>query len=327
MPMLIVGTIVAGAVIVVVLFGGPAAPQQQSIDRLMQALEAGSGEKSAGILLPREKELWQTALELSERLRNKSTELTSEELETVSARLAEMVGAEIDRVDQITAFGDDLATQRVLRSGRFEFLIRALARTERPVAVSALIDLIQRGREPYGSVAIEELGNLHELPESKAAVVPITAAVRETDRPETLLVACTALSVLATKGDPEVVEALSSIRLSHDGEVSWSAALALARLGSNSGKLTLLDMLDRSFWETGERYRIVDESGQVRRYPMPPNRVDAFLIASIDAASQLPDEDLWEAIEALESDGSHAVRGAAAKAVAERGGVADSNRP
>ena len=67
-PLLIIGVVVAGAVVVVLLFGGPALPQKRTVESLIQSLESNSGDRSAGLLLPREKELWQTALELSERL-------------------------------------------------------------------------------------------------------------------------------------------------------------------------------------------------------------------------------------------------------------------
>lgn len=322
-PLLIVSVIVGGAVAVVLLFGGPAAPQRQSIESLMQALEASGGEKSAGVLLPREKELWQTALELSERLKKKSAELTPAEVDAVAVRLADMTRSEIARLDQVTAFGDERAKQQALRSSRFEFIIRALARTETPLAVEALIEVVQRGQEPYSTVAIQGLANLRGLAISHQAIPPILATMRRSVRPETLLVATTALSVLATPGDREVTEALAGVRLAHDGEVAWAAALALARLGDASGKSTLLDMLDRHFWESGDRYEVVDENGQVLRYRMPAERVDDLLVASIDAGSNLQDPDIWAAIESLRADRSKEVQGAAMKALAARGAAKD----
>ena len=317
-PLVIVAAIVGGAVTVVTLFGGPAAPKQQTVDQLLQALEASSGEKSAGILLPREKELWQTALELSERLKNKSAELPEGGAEVAATRLADMVRSEMTRVDQVTVSGDELAKQRALQSARFEFLLRALARTETQVGLSTLIEVVERGQEPYVSVAIQELANLHGLPDSQTAVAPILAVLAKSDRPETLLVASTALSVLASKNDQRVTGVLASVRLANDGEVAWSAALALARLGSDAGKSTLLDMLDRSFWETGERYEVIDEKGNVLRYRMPPERVKALLVASVEAASNLRDPQLWEAIESLKADPSHEVQGAVMRALGAR---------
>lgn len=317
-PLIIIGTIVGGAVVVVLLFGGPASTERRSVEDLLQALESSGGERSAGILLPKEKELWQTALELSERLMKKEVELSAEELHAVAGRLATMVEVDLANLDRITAFGDDLSTQRDLRSSRFDFLLRALARTDLDDAIDPLIDVITSGREPYVAVAMQQLGNLHGLPEVQRAVKPILAVLEKTNRAETQLTGCTVLSVLANRGDPRVENTLSTIRTTHDGEVEWSAALALARLGSASGKSTLLDLLDRKHLESGERYEVKDEAGNVRRYPMPPSRVEDLLIATMDAAANLNDDDLWSMIEGLKSDPSAAVRGRAMELTRKR---------
>jgi HEAT repeat protein len=308
-------------VVVVLLFGGPAAPQQRSVDELLQALEASSGEKSAGVLLPREKELWQMALELSERLRHKEKELAPEEIESLSARLAEMAKVEAAFIDRVTAFGGDVADHLAIRAKRYEFLLRALARTETDTAAAALIDVVKDGREPYAAVAMQELANLHDKVDVQAAAGPMIDALRSAKQPETLLVAATALSVIAEAGDRAAIDALSSLRLANEGEVSWSAALALARLGSEAGKSTFYDLLDRTFWQTGDRYEVQDLSGKMLRYPMPPDRVDAWLIASIKAASNLDDPQVWEMIAALERDPSPSVRGAALEAMKKREAV------
>ena len=317
-PLLIIGTIVGGAVVVVLLFGGPASTEQRSVESLLQALESSGGERSAGVLLPREKELWQTALELSERLAKKEVELSAEELQTVARRLATMVELDLANLDRITAFGDDLSKQRELRSSRFDFLLRALAGTECNDAIDPLIDVVEGGREPYVAVAMQQLGNLHGLPGAKRAVEPILLVLGKTNRAETLLTGCTVLSVLADGDNGRVVDALSAVRLANDGEVEWSAALALARLGSGAGNSTLLDLLDRKHLESGDRYEVRDESGNIRRYPMPPNRIEALLIVTMDAAANLGDNDLWGKIDRLKSDPSPAVRGKAMEVAKQR---------
>lgn len=137
----------------------------------------------------------------------------------------------------------------------------------------------------------------------------------------TRMMACTALSVLAEPGDARVIGALNAARLAEEGEVAWNAALALARLGSDAGTSTLLDMLERSFWESGARYEVKDEKDQTRRYAMPPQRVDAMLIAAMDAASRLESAALWSAIERLAADRSPGVRGKALSLLKRRGEV------
>jgi hypothetical protein len=310
-PLLIIGTIVAGAVLVVLFFGGPAAPQQRTLESLLLTLESNSGERSAGVLLPREKELWQTALELSERLQKKDTELTEGELHLVARRLATMIDAELANIDNITAFDKDLAVQQNLRSSRFDFLMRALARTGCPEAVPALVKVVESKREPYVALAIQQLGNLSSLVSSRESIESILETLSRSTLNETLLTACTTLSVLAPAGDMRVINALTSVLAANDGEVGWAAAIALARLGSTAGKSTLLDLLDRKFLESGEWYRVVDASGTVRTHPLPPERVKALLSAAIDAASCLEDPDLWSMIDRLKSDASPAIKGKA----------------
>ncbi len=314
-PLVIISTIVGGAVLVVLLFGGPAAPSKRSVDALLQALESTSGERSMGILLPREKELWQTALELSVRLENKDKdgELSEADLTSVSDRLGTMVRADLENLHRISSIGDDRAIQRDVRSKRLEFMIRALGRTERPDAIGTLVDIVRAGESPYALVAMQMLADLREHDQAREAVGPMMTLLASANQNETRLVACTALSVLAARGNPAVIDALTSARLTGDGEVGWSASLALARLGSNSGKPTLFDLLDRSFLESGKLYHVRDESGTLHRYQLPPERVEGLMVAAIDAASNLGDADLWETIEGLQSDGSPVVRARASE--------------
>jgi len=317
-PLLIIGTIVGGSVAVVLLFGGTSAPEQRSIQSLVQALKASGGERSAGVLLPREKELWQTALDLSERLKKKKAELSPAELDELATELAGLVRADLSHLDNVTAFDGDLAVQKDVRATRFVFLLRALARTERPEAIETLIEVIRSRNAPFVVVAMQEAANLHEGLDSRRIVPVILEAMIGNDHRESLLVACTALSVLAAPGDLRVIDALSSVRLSQEGEVAWSAALALGRLGSPAGKSTLLDLMDRDFWKSGERYVTTDERGNTLRYPMPPGRVDEIMTAAIEASLNLKDPDLWAVIDRLQSDASLSVRGAAQKAAERR---------
>jgi HEAT repeat protein len=177
---------------------------------------------------------------------------------------------------------------------------------------------VSHNREPYVAAALQELGNLHTLSEARASVSEITKLLPGSTRPETAIVAATALSVLATPGDPEAVTALKTLMFANEGEIAWSAAMALARLGDASGRTILMDMLDRSFWETGERYQTVDGNGTLRSYPMPPQRIDPLLIAAIEAASHVQDKALWDAIETLKSDPIPSVRTKAAEVASRR---------
>ncbi|MCH8251434.1 MAG: hypothetical protein IID36_03170 [Planctomycetes bacterium] len=320
-PLIIIGVIVGGAIIVVALFGAPSAPEGRSIDEVLRALEASTGERSAAVLLPREKELWQAALELTLRLDKKDSELDADELKTVVERLRRLVRDGLANVDRIIEQADAGNRQRALRSARLGFLIRALGKTGDAGAIADLVEIAGHAHDVYRRVAIQQLGDMRETPEARKAVSAIVSTLTDGEprSDETKLVACTALSVLADRGDASATAALTStLRLSGGGEVEWSAALALARLGSSAGKSVLIDLLDRSFWEADGRYVTEDGKGNKLRYSMPAHRVDINLIAAMDAAANLADKDLWDAIDRLKSDPSVAVRGKALARLKDR---------
>lgn len=324
LPLLIIVGIVGGAVLVVFLFGAPASQDSRSVEELLGALEASGGEKRMGMLLPREKELWQTGLELTLRLRQTPEKefgaLSESELKSAASRLGAMVREAISdsgfQEQHVSA--SDSSTARA--PTRLEFLIRSLGLTQQPEAIGPLITVVRSGNDRYGSLAMQQLGNLASLEETRTAIDPMLELLRSSTQPEAKLIACTALSVIAVPGDEHVIEQIKDVRSSSEGEVAWSAALALARLGSAAGKSTLLDLLDRPFWEKGDRYRATDAAGGVVRRPMPPGRIEKLLIAVIEAVSNLDDPDLWEGVERLKSDRSPRVRAAAAEATAGRSG-------
>ncbi len=335
LPLLIIGVIVGSAMIVVLSFGAPAATQQRSLEGLLLALESGSGRKSMGMLFPRDKEHWQAGLELTKRLETKDREFTDADLKSVAVRVGGMVRAELAGIVRLGKAPSTAATHaghQLSRTGatiapgaaragptRLDFLIRALGLTEQPSAVDVLVEVIENAPDHYSAVAMQQLGNLAHLPGASDAVEPILNTLTGASSSETQLVACTVLSVLADASDQRVIDVLAAKRLSTEhGEVAWSAALTLARLGSDEGKSTLMDLLDRSFWEKGGRYRKTDEAGRAFTYEMPANRVDNALMAAIDAASNLHDVDLWKMIERLQSDPSPVVRQKAAETASRR---------
>ena len=320
-PLLIIGTIVGGAVVVVFLFGAPSTPTQHTVGQLLQALESSSGRKTMGMLLPREKELWQTGLELVTRLKKKETEFTEDDLRTVATR----VGAMVEREVRDTVGGSAAAPGRSGASGesrRLEFLILALGLSEQKEAVGPLITALAEGNEEIASLVMMQLGNLSSFAESREAKGLIVDRLGGWKQPETKLVACAALSALAEPQDTDVIDALEDLRLASEGEVEWAAGIALGRLGSPKARLTLQDLLDRSFWEAGERVRLVDDAGHEKQYPMPSWKIEAWLVAAIDAASQSDDADLWKQIDELKSDSSPNVRTRAERACSERIGPA-----
>jgi hypothetical protein len=317
-PLLIIGSIVGAAVLVVALFGAPATPERRSIAELLQSLESSSGERSLGVLLPKEKELWQTALELATRLEKKESEVSPEELKTVADRLGALVVSDLAYVDRMVAQGQEREDQQHIRGRRLEFLIHAVGRTGREEAVEPLLQVIRSGHEPFVATAMIQLAELKDLPGAREGIESIMQTASRAAQIETRLVAYTTLSAMAEPGNRSVIEFLTSALHSAEGETNWSAALALARLGSLAGKNTLMDLLDRRFWESQHRYERKDAAGVVHRYPMPAGRVNEILIAAIEATAQLDDPELWTIIEGLQSDSSLTVRAAATNAVTSR---------
>ena len=314
-PLVIIGSIVGGAVIVVFAFGAPAAQRDRSLDTLLTALEAGTGEKSMGMLLPRDKQHWQTGLELTLRL-SKKDEFTNEQLQEVAQRLAAMIRAELAK--PTPSRGGTNARATSARHQRLGFLIRAVGKTERPEAVEPLLEVLLRSDEPLIVLAMAELGNMAQVAGVQRSVSRIAERVKSFTTPEAQIVGCTVLSVLGEPTDSDVVEVLTSLLRSKEGEVGWSAALALARLGSAAGKSTLIDLLDRSFWESGQRFQTTSDKGVVLRYRMPEERIERHLVTAVEAASRLSDPDVWDMIERLREDPRPRVRSRAKEILASR---------
>ncbi len=315
-PLVIISIIIAGAFVVVMLFGAPSAPAQRSIDDLLTALSSSVGERQMGMLLPHAKEHWQAGLELS--LRLESGEVSDEKLTEVAERLAKALDESFPHVVDLPENEEELEPAQRSERRSVEYLIRALGKTKRSQAIEPLLKVMQAGREPFLTVAIQQFGDLRVVPQSQSAIDPIVLILRSGARPEALISACTVLSLLSSPDNAEVIDELVDVYHRFDGDVSWSAALALARLGSDKGKSSLMDLLDRDFWEADDRLVITDKSGNVHRYPMPSDRIETYLVATMEAVSNLSDLDLWEMVDKLKSDPSPKVSQHAAAMLASR---------
>jgi HEAT repeat protein len=315
-PLIIVSVIVGGAVVVVLLFGSLTSSKDVTVSELLTKLEGSQGHALiAEALLPKEKELWQTAMELSLRIRR--NELTAEEMDEVARRVVVLIRRDMADFEAAALTGADKNADLAAHWDRLRWLLSALAQTGRPEALPVLIEVVGSGRDPYRGAAMEQLAIL-KAPEG---IDPILASFSQDPSPESLMIGCAALSLIATPGDERVIAAIDDVRRRHDGDVAWNAALALARLGSPAGKLTLLDLLDREFWTSGDRYQVRDKDGNVHASPMSEQRVEDYLLEAIAAASRLPDRDLWESIERLKSDASLKVRRVAGEALDQRSGA------
>ncbi len=314
-PLLIICIIVGCAVTVVLLFGSLATDRERSVDDLLTVLETSTGERTAGMLLPKEKELWQVGRELALRLDKKDAELTADELEKVVRRLLGLLSRESARSADLSPMGRK----------RMHYVMEALARTDAPEAVEPLGEMLSDGSAETRRVALVALAELGQRTSIRSAMKPMTAVLRDDSDATVRMIACASLSSVATPADRDVISAMEKAYLSGDRDVTWNAALALARLGNPKGRSLLLDMLDRSYWEKEVRVRIASGSGTTGDYPMPPQAVNRYLVAAVDASASLDDDGVWAGIRQLQSDAAPEVVAEVRKVLSRRA-AASSNK-
>jgi len=296
-PAVLVSMMVIGLVIVVGLFGWSAIGQRPTVSQLLTTLESNPGDKHGGALFPESKEVWLAAQELANRLRDPSKELTPPEIVTASERLEKIYSATAERMTGETKLSDGERQKAV-------FTLLALARLGTPASVRVIQEAATAFDPDFRKAAIRgavEFGSRADA----AALVPAIRGLLNDSGSDVRLMACAALGQIARPGDRESIEALAA-RLRDDREVQWNAALALARLGSSRGKMTLLSMLDRKYWEQGQvEYA---SGGTEVRHPFTPRQIEEYLSAAVDAAARLKDADLDRMIDALARDPSVVVR-------------------
>lgn len=299
-PAIIVSVLLAVSVIVV-LFGASSLTAQRTIGELLDVLESGTGERQyATILLPAEKEYWQAAQELSRRLAKSNKQLAPDELEPAAVRLVAIL-------DRYSPGRDDSNAG----ANAQHFLMMALARLGSASGVETLVEFLSDPDPRTRRVALQSLAEMGKVPAARQA---LSAVLRMLDDPESevRLVACVAVASLADRGDALSIRAVAD-QLESDREMQWNAAMTLARLGSADGKPVLMNLLDRTFW-TGIEVTY-DADGVAVRRPFTEAEISRNLVAAVDAASRIHDEDLNTLIEELRGDESYAVREAAASAL------------
>jgi HEAT repeat protein len=308
-PLLIVLMIVGSSVLVVLLFGWISTSQQESVDKLVARIEAGSGDKVFGVaLLPRDKEVWQAAMELARRL-------DADHPQSVPvpqrAEIARRLGTILEQ-----ARG---AEQHEIGREMQQFLLTALGNLGQAGTIDVLEKYATDQKQPV-SVRRHAIGALVLMRGEPAARESIPALIPLMDSPEPVLriAATVAVGALAPPHDPVAIAALTRAYRSSDREVAWNAALALARLGSDAALPLLQDMLTRRHWETQK----VEIPGAARpgepERRLSPAQVESYLLLSIDAAAALGDPKLKPHIHKLQDDPSLQVRDRARKALQNR---------
>ncbi len=310
-PAIIVCVLLAVAV-VVVMFGTTAGDKPEKTENLLAIIEQDTGDRTMGtMLMPRAKESWQAAQELAHRFQEKDKFLKPDEIEAVAQRIIRLLekfppGQDNDEVGPLKQY----------------FLMKSLARLETASGVEPLVKLLNDPNGRTRQIALQSLAEMRRTPEARRALERVILCLKDRQR-EVQIVACAAVVNLADRGDPTAIKAIAPL-LDGDREVQWNAATALARLGDGRGRLVLMNMLDRGYWE-GLDLEYVEKGSTVRR-KLGGKEVDENLRSAIGAAAVLKDPQLDPLIAKLADDKSLLVRDAAraARGVERSGSAKDA---
>ncbi len=303
-PALVV-CVMLGVAVVVVLFGASPMDKPQSIEQLLTTIESDSGERNAAgmVLLPAAKESWQAAQSLARQLEkiDDDPDMTPARREELSDRIVGILEATMK----------SSAPADVVRM-KSNFLSMALALLEAPSGVEWLVSRLSSDDADARRVALQALARMKEAPEARLALPRIYPLLRDPSR-EVQIVACLTVASLADPGDALAVRELAQTEAPHV-ELQWNKTMALTRLGSPRGKMMLLNMLDRGYWES---YRLdyVEDGVQVQRQ-FTEAEVSARLAAAAEVSAHLNDSEIQSVLAKLrDADPSHEVRNAAQQAL------------
>lgn len=307
-PALVV-CLMLGAAVVVVMFGASSMDKPATVDELFAAIERDSGQRQAGMLLPSAKESWQAAQELAYRFerRDEAFFKTEEDINNAALRMIALLRAPALRPR--TDIDDAEAQQGRVR---LHFMMIALARLHSPLAVEPMIEFLGNEHPTTRRVALQCLAEMGAMPEARSALSNVYRALDDRDV-SVRMVACLTVASIARPGDATAIREVSRL-LDGDREVQWNAAAALARMGSDRGRLVLMNMLDRDFWRDLELDYEEQGVRVVRR--LTDVEVSGRLCAALSSAQYLSDAELRSMIKKLrDADASIEVREAARRAL------------
>lgn len=298
----IVVCLMLGAAVLVVMFGTSSIDQPATVSELMRVIEADSGDREGLMLLPAAKESWQAAQELANRFERRDFK---DEAEADSA--ADRV---IAALKSFSVVAPAMVVTDKERKGekRDHFLILALARLQTPKAVPTIVELLRHPNATTRRVALQAMSMMETLEAARSSIDHVYPLLRDPDI-AVRIVACLTVASLADRGAERPIREVASL-LEGDIEEQWNAAVALAKLGSPRGKLILMNMLDRGFWERLD-LDYVEDGGRVLRR-LSASEVNDRLCAAILSASYLEDSELQSLIQKLrDQDSAIQVREAA----------------
>jgi len=186
-----------------------------------------------------------------------------------------------------TAGGDPRAVEA--STALRQFLVIALARLKVPEAIEPIAGLLDEEDSDLRRIALQGLAEMHEV-EGIQARLPAMYPLLEPGQPtEVRMVAALAVAAVAQRFDEDAIKQLNRMS-ADDVEIRLAKATALADLGSTSSKLTLLNMLDRQFWQ-GLSVDVGQGSGATRKLSEREIAQRLCGIAPVAARLQHPDID------------------------------------
>lgn len=237
--------------------------EEETPESLIAAIKSGAPSKR-----------WQKAFELSNELNQ-------------NPRMIREIGV---MKEIIHILGDPDHYDRKTRS----YMTMALARFQEPEAVDALRESLKKEEPEVQLYLLWALG-----------IVNAREAIREVEgflAEENVELRKMAAYVSGVLGDRETISKLKPLLNDPVADVSWNAALSLARLGDDSGSEILVKMLDRG--------------ALASNYQMPKDRIEKVMVNAIKGLARLRRPDSLSLFESLaRDDESLLVRQAAIEAI------------
>ena len=295
-PALIVGAVITCALLVTLAFGWIATGQEESIESLITRISAGTGDKVIGVVLPpKEKELWQAALELARRLQRPEKEISPEKLPAIALQLRTAIEGVIRMPRPYSQATKD----------RMNFMAIALGRLREPSAIEQFESMLTNDEPAVRKAGVSGMAELGPIPEMRSRASTLVPVLNDDPVREIRLMAATALGQIADRGNKAVIDALRK-QLVDEDEVRWNVALALIRLGDESGKLDVLDMLSREYWQNR---RIKDDPESEQTRPIAEAEIGRNIRSALTALDRVHDSEIRSAIRLLADDPNPLVRG------------------
>lgn len=288
-PALIVTVVITCAVLVTLLFGWIGAGQQEDIPYLIDKLAAGTGEKVAGfMLLPRDKELWQAAQELANRLQ-------SPEKEKIDAAQKSQIAHRLNDILARTVLQRPFSDATL---GRITYMAIALGRLGDASSIEQFEQMLSSDDKSVREAGLKGMAWMGPTAEMKQRAATLAPIARDDPSPEVRLLAAATLGQVGSPDDERVIAALKD-QLIGDNEVRWNAALALMRLGDLSGKDDVIEMLNRGYWQ---KQQIRPDPDSDLKRSITEGEMSRNIRSALDALGNVRDPDLRTAVDALTND-------------------------